>query len=337
MASFVLGARLLLAAVFATAAGTKLLDPLGSRRALADFGVPERALPAAVLLLPFAEAAAAVALVPRPTALWGALAALVLLGIFVAGIANAMRRGQAPDCHCFGQLHSAPAGRATLARNAALAAFAVVVLLEGPGPALDGWVGARTAAELVAVGLGAAAAVLAALSVRLLLENRQLRRAVAAAPTAVRPGLPIGVAAPAFGLRRVSGETVTLEQLLTRGRPLALIFVSPDCGPCQTLFPEVERWQAALADRLTVAIVSQGTPEENRPVIEKHGISKVLLQEDSEVMTAYQLQGTPSAVVVSREGMIASNAAAGAFAVEALIRLTLQREAAAPVASTSAA
>lgn len=61
MTHVLLGARLLLAAVFATAAAGKLLDIPGSRKALADFGVAQRVAAVAGVLLPLAELAVAVA------------------------------------------------------------------------------------------------------------------------------------------------------------------------------------------------------------------------------------------------------------------------------------
>jgi methylamine dehydrogenase accessory protein MauD len=328
MGSLVLGARLLLAVVFATAAVAKLFDRPGSRRALADFGVPERVVPVVAFLLPLCELGVAAALVPQPTARWGALAALVLLSAFIAGIANAMRRGQAPDCHCFGQLHSAPAERGTLARNGALAALAAIAVIEGPGPAVHSWVAERSAAELVAIGLGIVTVPLAALSVQLLVKNRGLRRELDAARSeavTVKPGLPIGTTAPDFALRGLSGDGVTLGDLLTTGRPVALMFMDPGCGPCQALLPDVRRWQTTLAERLTLVLVSRGTPQDNSHWVEEHGMTNVLLQKDSEAMSAFRLDGTPSAVVVSPEGRIASDAAVGASTIEPLIRLTLDR------------
>src|SRR4051812_23759024 len=110
MSTIVLAAQIVLAVVFATAAVGKLLDLKGSRKAMEDFGVPKPLAPFLGTLLPFAELAVAVALIPVPTARWGALVGLVLLTGFIAGIASALRRGKAPDCHCFGQIHSAPAG-----------------------------------------------------------------------------------------------------------------------------------------------------------------------------------------------------------------------------------
>ncbi len=327
MDSFLLGVQLLLAVVFATAGVAKLFDQPGSRDALRGFGVSEGVAPVAGLLLPLVELATAVALVVPATARLGGIAALILLLTFIGGIARAMARGQAPDCHCFGQLHSAPAGRGTLARNAALALLAGVVVVAGPGTAVDDWVAARSAAELVAVGLGLVAIVSGAACVRLWLDNRGLRGDLARerdTTALLPPGLPLGATAPDFALPDVSGETVSLDALLGHGRPVALLFVSPSCGPCATLLPDLGRWQASLANRLTMALVSSGSVEDNRRIAEEHELGNVLLQEDSEVLEAYRVRSTPAAVMLTPDGRIASVAGEGPHAVEPLIRLTLR-------------
>ena len=71
MATAVLALRLLLAGVFLAAGIGKLRDLPGSRRAVEDFGIPKRAARVVGLLLPLAEIAIAVALVPTPSARWG--------------------------------------------------------------------------------------------------------------------------------------------------------------------------------------------------------------------------------------------------------------------------
>src|SRR6266550_3919213 len=137
MALALLTARVLLAAVFLVAGLAKLADLAGSRQALRDFGVPAVFASPFGTLLPLAELAVAVALVPPVSAWWGALGALALLLLFVVGIGYNLARGRTPDCHCFGQLHSAPAGWPTLARNGILAAIAGFVVWQGqhdPGP-----------------------------------------------------------------------------------------------------------------------------------------------------------------------------------------------------------
>jgi Methylamine utilisation protein MauE/Family of unknown function (DUF6065) len=70
-------ACLLLASVFVVAGAAKLADREGSRRALADFGVPTTLATPLGVLLPLAELAVAAALIPAATAWWGAAGALV--------------------------------------------------------------------------------------------------------------------------------------------------------------------------------------------------------------------------------------------------------------------
>src|SRR5436309_3697763 len=123
-----LSLRIVLAAVFLVAGLAKLADLTGSQRALRDFGVPIRLAAPLGLLLPLAELVVAIALLPSAWAWWGAVGALALLLVFVAGISANLARGRTPDCHCFGQLHSAPAGPSTLIRNLVLALLSGVVV-----------------------------------------------------------------------------------------------------------------------------------------------------------------------------------------------------------------
>ena len=79
---------------------------------------------------------------------------LWLLVLFVVGISINLARGRKPDCHCFGQLRSAPAGWKTLARNGVLAAVAGFVVWEsyeggGAGPSAISWLGALSTAQLL--------------------------------------------------------------------------------------------------------------------------------------------------------------------------------------------
>src|SRR5215218_3966075 len=124
METVLLIARLLLASIFAVAGVAKLADRPHSRRSLVNFGVPVSLAAPLSILLPLSELAVAVALVLTPLAWWGAVGALGLLLLFIAGISFNLARGRNPHCHCFGQLHSAPAGWKTLARNGVLAAVA---------------------------------------------------------------------------------------------------------------------------------------------------------------------------------------------------------------------
>jgi methylamine dehydrogenase accessory protein MauD len=171
---------------------------------------------------------------------------------------------------------------------------------------------------------------LAALSGRLWLERRELTRDLGRLQRATRhlpPGLPVGTAAPDFELPDLNGEVVTLTKLRDRGLPVLLAFVHPTCGPCRNVFPELARWQRSLAHRITIVLMSGGSPGENRPAAEEHGLANILLAPDDEVMTAYRVRATPTAVVVNATGDIGSQTTETDRAFEALVRVTLRNAA----------
>jgi methylamine dehydrogenase accessory protein MauD len=355
MDTAVLFARLLLAAVFVVAGVAKLADREGSRRAIADFGVSAALSAPLGFLLPLAELAVAAALIPTATAFWGGLGALALLLLFVVGIGANLARGHKPDCHCFGQLHSAPAGWSTLARNGVLAAVAGFVVLRGfggdVGPSVVGWIGALSTAGLLVVAGGIV--VLALLAAqwlflfgllrqngRLLARLEAVEERLAAAGLAPAPsengarqaaGLPVGEPAPGFGLMDLHGEEVALDRLRARGKPVVLLFTDPSCGPCAELLPEVRSWQQEYAEKLTVSIVGRGSVEENSAEVSEHGVENVLLQEDWEVADAYEVDATPSAVVISPEGTIGSSLARGPAEVRELVARAVEGRAQLPL------
>lgn len=136
---FLLAARLILAAVFAVAGAAKLIDRAALRQAVAAVGVPSRLVSPVAAVVPLAELAVAAALLNTATTRLGALGALVLLAVFVTGIAVILARGKEPDCGCFGRLHSTRVGWNTLAGDVVLMAVSLAVLVLGPGKGLAAW------------------------------------------------------------------------------------------------------------------------------------------------------------------------------------------------------
>jgi len=318
--------RLLLAAMFATAAIGKLLDLPGSRRAMEDFGLPRGVAAIGGTLLPFLELAIAVALVVTSTARAGAVAALVLLLGFIAGIARLMRQGAAPDCHCFGQLHSEPVGRETLWRNVALAAISAVVAVGGAGQSLAD----ATGEDVVLLAMTGVACGLGLLALDLWRENRELQTRPAGQAATTR-GLPKGARVPDVALRGIDGDTVKMGSLVGGGVPTALVQVSPTCGPCTTLLPEVVRWRDTLAGRLQILTVSSAPLDASRELAEEHGLPDLLVAEKGEIRESFRIDPTPSAVLIDGEGRIAAAPAAGAIAIEELIRVGLRRNGEGPL------
>jgi uncharacterized membrane protein YphA (DoxX/SURF4 family)/peroxiredoxin len=316
-------ARLGLAAVFFVAGVAKLVDRPGTRQALADFDVPPRLASPLLPLLPAAELAAATALVFPTTARWGAAGSLLLLALFVVGLTRVLRRGEAPDCHCFGQLHSKPASWVTVARNFALALPAAYVALAGPGPSLASWVTGTDARDLWLIATGALAILTTTTSALLWRENRRLRSTDGRAAAAPRQ---IGALAPQFSLPSAAGRVVSLQDLLDDDRACVLTFVSPGCGPCVALLPELARWHDAITERLALTLVAPVEATEAEGLAREHALTDVLIDEQSTVMHAYGVLGTPSAVLVASDGTVRSVPVAGRVAIESLIRLALHGE-----------
>jgi peroxiredoxin len=325
--------RLALAAVFAVAAAGKMMDLAGSRKALGDFGFGPRLAALGGPALPALELLIAAALVVTPTARWGAVTALVLLGAFIVGIARLLRAGQAPDCHCFGQIHSEPVGASTLIRNAVLAAAALVVVVGAPGRSLAWFSGEGLALLLTAM----ATVALTLAAVILVRENRELQKRPQRGQRRQLSGLPKGSPAPEFRLPDVRGGEVALSEQLDAGRPVVIAFVSPHCGPCKTLLPDLARWQRTVSEAVTVLAVSDGDLEPNTALADEAGIGSLLVAGQARISAQYDVAATPSAVLVDVDGTVATAAAVGAPAIEALVRIALRRRGAAPLAPAALA
>ena len=300
MGAVLLVCRLGLAVVFVTAGVAKLIDRAGTRDAVVEFGVGRRMAGAVAGSLPVLEIAIGVALVPDVAARFGALGAALLLAVFTVAIARSLARGQAPACHCFGQVHSRPVGRGTVVRNVVLfTCAAFVAAASGP------WLAA--AAAVVTVALIALAAWF----------SSPREPADAGLP---RFGLPLGVPAPDFELDDVHGRRRSLSSLLAEARPLLLVFSAAGCVPCESLLPELAGWRRVYRDRLTIALIARGERDRNERTAREYGLDLVLLDERGEqAADAYKAHGTPMAVLVAPDGTIASQTVAGTGEIATLI------------------
>src|SRR5215203_7349546 len=259
--------RIFLAGVFALAGVGKLMDLTGSEKAVKEFGVPvEFAKPLSVAL-PSAELLIAALLLLVSTAWLGAIGAVLLLAVFIGGMIWHMAKGNAPDCHCFGAIHSEPVSKKSLIRNIVFAILAFFLVARGADNQglsfsdLTSEMAIQLFLGLATIGLlGAVVFYLKKISEQQtkimrrieILElvsheggGHEVKREDAGDP---HDSLPIGAIAPDFELPDLSGRIVTLEQLLKGVKPLLFFFVSPTCGPCQGLLPEIEEWQTELKD-----------------------------------------------------------------------------------------
>lgn len=153
------------------------------------------------------------------------------------------------------------------------------------------------------------------LTLRMEALERQLAMASAGGD---EQGLAPGTVLNDFDLPILSGGSMTLSQW--RGRKVLLIFFSPSCSYCVGMLPELAAELKALPG-LEPVIVSSGDAGENRRLFAQHGIeAPVLLQEDSEVASLYQVAGTPMGYVVDENGATAGARLAGSQALLAALR-----------------
>jgi hypothetical protein len=216
-------ACLVLGLVLLTSAAAKLADPVGTRAALATYGVRSEHLAALVWgALVAVEAALAVAVGAGVDA--AAYAAAGLLALFCAAQASALAggRGGAP-CACFGA--RGRVSRASLARTALLAtALALLPLLPRSEPSTEGW---------LAIGLAGTLLGLAALTVVVLALAREVGMLRLAADP--RGALEIAHEGPEVG-----GRTALAEHMeLASGRIGLAVFSSDGCTLCRALEPAV--------------------------------------------------------------------------------------------------
>src|SRR5205823_14712077 len=94
---------------------------------------------------------------------------------------------------------------------------------------------------------------------RVLLRLDSLEKEIggsAAAPEPAAPqGVPVGEPAPEFELPDLEGNSVSLQQLRSGGKPVLLLFTHPGCGPCTALLPEAASWQCDSAAHFNVALL----------------------------------------------------------------------------------
>jgi methylamine dehydrogenase accessory protein MauD len=118
-----------------------------------------------------------------------------------------------------------------------------------------------------------------------------------------RDGLPIGEVAPPVSGVTAAGEESGWEP--RRGQPQLLLFAAPDCEPCATVLPHVERLARAVDGGLGIAAVVPGPRSEVARFVERHQPSFPALAEDgSGAFARYRVRVTPFGFVVGEDGRV---------------------------------
>jgi peroxiredoxin len=125
-----------------------------------------------------------------------------------------------------------------------------------------------------------------------LLDHLEARR-----PAAPELGLSAGTSVPAFEARDRAGKAVGADDV---PRPGIVLFLEPDCRPCEKLAKQV-RTDADRLDGVPLVFVTSDT-EEGRALAPTSGLT--MLQTGHAVSHAFQTSITPHAFLVDRDGRL---------------------------------
>lgn len=128
---------------------------------------------------------------------------------------------------------------------------------------------------------------------------------VSVAAASLKPGDP----APEFNLEDLSGKKHTLTDLRAKG-PALLFFWSTECGFCRVMAPKLQKLhQERAAAGLTVAgiDIDFNMRAEVEAFVRERKLDFLILHgslDNADAVEAYGVPGTPTLVVVGRDGRV---------------------------------
>jgi len=116
-------------------------------------------------------------------------------------------------------------------------------------------------------------------------------------------GLEVGTQAPDFTLPAVSGKMVSLDDFT--GQKVLLAFSSTHCPACKEMYLHLKAFSESRED-VQVVMVSRGSAEENRQLVEDQGFAFPVVAWEDAVAREYEVPGTPFFYVIDVERVIAN-------------------------------
>lgn len=123
-------------------------------------------------------------------------------------------------------------------------------------------------------------------------------------------GLKVGDLAPDFSLLGLDGKKHALAELHAKG-PALLFFWSTECSFCRAMAPRLQKLYAERApDGLTVAgiDIDFNMHEQVKGFVQERKLEFLILHgslDNADVVEAYGVPGTPTLVLVGRDGRVA--------------------------------
>ena len=295
-----------------TASGiAKAKDPSSTVEGILNLGLdsvaPLKLTPA---VLPWAELVLAVGLLFAPGPLFPvfAIASCALMVFYLVVIARALATGRTEGCNCFGKKSAAPVSRYTLIRNIALTIagiLTVVASFVGGKAVVYELVGLNGSGWLWAVG-----AALIALTLWAIQRGESLAEPAPDIPEVVLPSAA-----------DESEDYVRVPTLrdMSRVQARVLFFASPTCGSCTPILKTIPRWQKLLPQLGLHPVFSSEEKIRQAHKLEKLDEGVEALVDPKHAAMHNFGRGTPMAVILGSDGMLAGGPVAGTSDVKQLM------------------
>ena len=309
-----------------TASGiAKAKDPSSTVEGILNLGLdsvaPLKLTPA---VLPWAELVLAAGLLFAPGPLFPvfAIASCALMMFYLVVIARALATGRTEGCNCFGKKSAAPVSRYTLIRNIALTIagiLTVVASFVGGKAVVYELVGLSGSGWLWAVGAG-----LIALTLWAIQRGESLAEPAPDIPEVVLPSAAdesedyVRVPIPYASIYTTDGRVTTLRDM-SRVQARVLFFASPTCGSCTPILKTIPRWQKLLPQLGLHPVFSSEEKIRQAHKLEKLDEGVEALVDPKHAAMHNFGRGTPMAVILGSDGMLAGGPVAGTSDVKQLM------------------
>ena len=309
-----------------TASGiAKAKDPSSTVEGILNLGLdsvaPLKLTPA---VLPWAELLLAAGLLFAPGPLFPvfAIASYALMVFYLVVIARALATGRTEGCNCFGKKSAAPVSRYTLIRNIALTIagiLTVVASFVGGKAVVYELVGLNGSGWLWAVGAG-----LIALTLWAIQRGESLAEPAPDIPEVVLPSAAdesedyVRVPIPYASIYTTDGRVTTLRDM-SRVQARVLFFASPTCGSCTPILKTIPRWQKLLPQLGLHPVFSSEEKIHQAHKLEKLDEGVEALVDPKHAAMHNFGRGTPMAVILGSDGMLAGGPVAGTSDVKQLM------------------
>lgn len=309
-----------------TASGiAKAKDPSSTVEGILNLGLdsvaPLKLTPA---VLPWAELVLAAGLLFAPGPLFPvfAIASCALMVFYLVVIARALATGRTEGCNCFGKKSAAPVSRYTLIRNIALTIagiLTVVASFVGGKAVVYELVGLNGSGWLWAVG-----AALIALTLWAIQRGESLAEPAPDIPEVVLPSAAdesedyVRVPIPYASIYTTDGRVTTLRDM-SRVQARVLFFASPTCGSCTPILKTIPRWQKLLPQLGLHPVFSSEEKIRQAHKLEKLDEGVEALVDPKHAAMHNFGRGTPMAVILGSDGMLAGGPVAGTSDVKQLM------------------